>query len=100
MLLIAAFIQRKSKTVHLNAGAKGTAIRNRLDGRWVKTIVFTRPMRRAGHAAPRWEQAFRMCTAKKTRPKVSRKNRAVSLAKILLLSLSKNACPIASNWRD
>src|SRR5689334_15274062 len=42
-----------------NDGAKGTAMRNRLEGRCVNTIVFTRPMRRASHAAPRCEVAFR-----------------------------------------
>src|SRR6267142_7053689 len=39
-------------------GAKGTAIRNRLEGRWVKTMVRTRPMRRARNAAPRCESAL------------------------------------------
>ena len=39
-------------------GARGTAIRNKLDGRWVNTIVFSRPIRFANHAAPRCEVAF------------------------------------------
>lgn len=33
--------------------AKGTAMSRRLDGIWVKTIVFSNPMRRASQAAIR-----------------------------------------------
>src|SRR6185503_1277606 len=40
-------------------GAYATVISRRLEGIWVKTIVLTSPMRRASHAAPRWDRAFR-----------------------------------------
>src|SRR5215831_12922962 len=103
--------QRNSRIATLKVGAKGTAIRNRLEGKCVRTIVFTSPMRRASHAAPRCETALRTCTAKNTKarlsspipkrlknqyvtsasvrkppPNASSENRAVSLATILLLS--------------
>src|SRR5215831_5227320 len=94
--------QRNSRIATLKVGAKGTAIRNKLDGKCVKTIVFTSPMRRASHAAPRCDTALRTCTAKNTNPRISSpipkrrknqyvtnassENRAVSLATILLLS--------------
>ena len=34
-----------------NVGAIGSVSNNRLDGMWVNTIVFTKPMRRASQAA-------------------------------------------------
>src|SRR5689334_5686984 len=45
--------QSRSAAATGNVGAKGTAMRKRLDGRCVNTIVFTNPMRRASQAAPR-----------------------------------------------
>src|SRR5258707_1291783 len=44
---------RNSASAQVAEGAKGTAIRSRLEGRWVKTMVLTSPMRRARNAAPR-----------------------------------------------
>src|SRR6267154_1272539 len=38
-------------TASRSVGTKGTARRQRLDGRWVNTMVFTRPNRRAIGAA-------------------------------------------------
>ena len=45
-------------------GDAGTAIRKRLDGRCVHTMVFNSPMRRASQAAARWDSAFRTRAAK------------------------------------
>ena len=39
-------------------GAAGASIRNALDGRWVTTIVFSNPIRRAIHAAPKWDSTL------------------------------------------
>ena len=42
-----------------SVGAKGTSIKQTFDGRWVKTIVFTRPIRRASRTATGYEKAER-----------------------------------------
>ena len=49
-------------------GASGTASRNKLEGRCVNTMVRTNPIRRASHAAPRWESALKMRTTKNRSP--------------------------------
>src|SRR5262249_59272033 len=41
-------------------GANATVTSRMLDGMWVNTIVLTRPIRLASHAAPRCEIAFRI----------------------------------------
>src|SRR5437764_2076985 len=60
---------KNNKIANFADGAKGTAISSRLEGKCVKTIVFTNPIRRASHAAPRCERAFKTWTTKKTIPR-------------------------------
>jgi len=50
-------------------GMSGTKISITLDGRWVKTMVFRRPMRRARGGAARKESALPILTPKKIAPK-------------------------------
>ena len=66
-------------------GAKGTNIKQTFDGRCVKTIVFTRPIRRASRAAIGYENADRTPDQKNKepaavsdRPKWSNSHRASS----------------------
>src|SRR5258708_22345389 len=49
---------RNSASAQPVDGAKGTAIRNRLEGRWVKTMVRTRPIRRGRGAPPPGESGL------------------------------------------
>src|SRR6266581_4360075 len=62
---------RNSTIATFNEGANAVATKNMLEGKCVKTMVFTSPMRRANHAAPRWEAAFSKCTAKNRTPRLS-----------------------------
>jgi hypothetical protein len=52
-------------------GMKGVAIRKRLAGRWVKTIVCTRPIRAARRGAASWEKAEKRPDQKKIVPVVA-----------------------------
>src|SRR5215468_8956996 len=47
---------------------KGIAIRHRLDGMWVRTIVLTRPIRFAMRTATRYDTAVRIPVQKKSVP--------------------------------
>src|SRR5207244_12887109 len=49
----------------------GTSRSSTLDGRWVKTIVFTRPKRRANGTAARYEPAEHTPVQKKMVPAVA-----------------------------
>src|SRR5215813_1828787 len=49
-------------------GASGTQMRKMLDGKCVKTIVFTRPMRLANHAAAKCDPAFNTRITKNSKP--------------------------------
>ena len=51
------------------SGTHGTAISNRLDGMWVKTIVFSSPIRRARRAATHREIAVKTLDAKNKAPR-------------------------------
>src|SRR5438270_1040497 len=51
-----------------SVGAKGTSIKQTFDGRWVKTIVFTRPIRRASRTAIGYEKAERRPDQKNKEP--------------------------------
>src|SRR6516162_7919313 len=51
-----------------SVGAKGTSIKQTFDGRCVKTIVFTRPMRRASRTAIGYEKAERRPDQKNKEP--------------------------------
>jgi len=51
-----------------SVGAKGTNIKHTFDGRWVKTIVFTRPIRRASRTATGYEKADRRPDQKNNQP--------------------------------
>src|SRR5687768_188392 len=55
---------RKTAAASGADGDAGAAIRKRLEGRCVQTIVFSKPMRRASHAATRCETAFNTRAAK------------------------------------
>src|SRR5215471_13065681 len=52
-------------------GIKGTRMSSRLEGKWVNTIVLTRPMRFARRAATRYEAAERTPVQKKMVPAVA-----------------------------
>src|SRR6516162_3682446 len=49
-------------------GAEGTSIKQTFDGRCVKTIVFTRPIRRASRTATGYEKADRRPDQKNNEP--------------------------------
>src|SRR5215472_4568582 len=51
-----------------SVGAKGTSIKQKFDGRCVKTIVFTRPIRRASRTATGYEKADRRPDQKNNEP--------------------------------
>src|SRR5262245_18105414 len=51
------------------SGTNGTAIRNRLAGMWVKTIVCSSPMRRARRAATHKEIAVKRLDGKNKAPR-------------------------------
>src|SRR6516164_2323800 len=51
-----------------SVGAKGTSIKQAFDGRCVKTIVFTRPIRRASRTATGYEKAERRPDQKNKAP--------------------------------
>src|SRR5262249_61189068 len=53
-----ASLAKNSATPHCTDGANGTAIRNKLDGKWVNTMVFTSPMRRGSQTAAIVERDF------------------------------------------
>ncbi len=46
----------------------GMAVRNRLDGMWLMTIVFIRPIRLATLSAKRKEAAVTICVTEKISP--------------------------------
>src|SRR5437868_13038567 len=54
-----------SVITRVRLGRKGMAIRQRLAGRWVNTMVLTRPKRRATRTAAKYEIAVRMLVQKK-----------------------------------
>src|SRR5207245_11225507 len=56
----------RSPTAQGNDGATATPARNKLEGKWVKTIVFSRPTRCASHAATGYDAEFSACVAKKS----------------------------------
>src|ERR1044071_569959 len=58
---------RNNTIAHRGEGMNAAAIRNMLEGRWVKTMVLISPIRRASHAAPRCESAFNTWTVKNNR---------------------------------
>jgi hypothetical protein len=51
-----------------SVGAKGTSIKQTFEGRWVKTIVLTRPIRRASRTATGYEKAERRPDQKNKEP--------------------------------
>src|SRR5262249_38508056 len=59
---------RNSTAATGKVGANATVTSRRLEGMWVKTIVFTRPIRFASHAAPRCDAAFARRAPKKSAP--------------------------------
>ena len=59
---------RNTSTASQAVGISGTSISSTLDGRWVKTMVFNRPMRAAIHPAARNESAESRPAQKKTTP--------------------------------
>src|SRR2546425_12850481 len=58
----------KRAITHPSAGANGTSNNKTLDGRWVNTIVLTRPIRPAIRAASRYEKAENTPVQKKIIP--------------------------------
>src|SRR5262245_25626662 len=50
--------RRNSVTAQRAEGTKEAAIRKRLEGKWVNTMVLINPIRLASQAAPRCESAF------------------------------------------
>src|SRR5262249_14758583 len=63
--------RRKSPAATAKVGAKGTVRSRRLEGRCVKTIVRTRPIREAIHAAAKCEAVFAIRAPKKSRPMIA-----------------------------
>src|SRR5206468_9769328 len=59
-------------TTSLRLAIKGTKISRKFDGRWVKTIVFKSPIRRAMAGAARKESAARKLVPKKIPPNAFR----------------------------
>src|SRR5450759_728824 len=57
-----------SAMTQLRSGMKGIATRHRLEGRWVNTMVLTRPMRLAMRTATRYESAVSTPVQKKMLP--------------------------------
>src|SRR5215831_4345048 len=62
---------RKNNTASHQVGASGTSISNTLEGKWVKTIVLSSPMRLASGAAPKNDRPDTTFTQKKTMASVS-----------------------------
>src|SRR5215471_21228158 len=59
---------KSSAIAQARSGMNGTRIRQRLEGKWVKTIVLTSPKRPAMRTATRYEIAVRIPVQKKIAP--------------------------------